>query len=36
MHGECFVGPKRLIFVKRDDFDPVAEWVNYRTIWLLE
>ena len=25
MHGECLVGLKRLIFVKRDDFDPVAE-----------
>lgn len=36
MHGECLVGLKRLIFVKRDDFDPVAEWINYRTISLLE
>ena len=36
MHGECLVGLKRLIFVKREDFDPVAEWINYRTISLLE
>ncbi len=36
MHGECLVGLKHLIFVKRDHFDPVAEWVNYRTISLLE
>ena len=36
MHGECMVGLKRLVFVKRDDFDPVAEWVNYRAISLLE
>ncbi len=36
MHGECLVGLKRLIFVRRDTFDPVAEWINYRTISLLE
>ena len=36
MHGECLVGLKRLIFVKRSNFDPVAEWINYRTISLLE
>jgi len=36
MHGECLVGLKQLIFVKRADFDPVAEWINYRTISLLE
>ena len=36
MHGECLVGLKQLIFVKRTDFDPVAEWINYRTISLLE
>lgn len=36
MHGECLVGLKHLIFVKRDEFDPVAEWINYRTISLLE
>jgi len=36
MHGECLVGLKHLIFVKRAEFDPVAEWINYRTISLLE
>ncbi len=36
MHGECLVGLKHLIFVKRDHFDPVAEWINYRTFSLLE
>lgn len=36
MHGECLVGLKRLIFVKREEFDPVAEWINYRTFSLLE
>ena len=36
MHGECLVGLKHLIFIKRDHFDPVAEWINYRTISLLE
>lgn len=36
MHGECLVGLKKLIFVKRDKIDPVAEWINYRTISLLE
>lgn len=36
MHGECLVGLKQLIFVKRQNFDPVAEWINYRTLSLLE
>jgi hypothetical protein len=36
MHGECLVGLKHLIFVKREEFDPVAEWINYRTFSLLE
>lgn len=36
MHGECLVGLKQLIFVKRDHFDPVAEWINYRAFSLLE
>jgi len=36
MQGECLVGLKQLIFVRRDDFDPVAEWINYRTFSLLE
>ncbi len=36
MHGECLVGLKQLIFVKRQNFDPVAEWINYRSLSLLE
>lgn len=36
MQGECLVGLKELNFRKRDDFDPVAEWTNYRAISLLE
>ena len=36
MHGECLVGLKQLIFVKRDKIDPVAEWINYRSLSLLE
>ena len=36
MEGECLVGLKELNFRKRDDFDPVAEWTNYRAISLLE
>ena len=36
MHGECLVGLKNLIFVKRNKFDPVAEWINYRAFSLLE
>ncbi len=36
MHGECLVGLKHIIFVKREDFDPVAEWINLRTYSLLE
>ena len=36
MNGECLVGLKQLIFVRRDHFDPVAEWINYRTISILE
>ena len=36
MQGECMVGLKHLIFVPRHGFDPVAEWVNYRTYSLLE
>ena len=35
MHGECLVGLKHLIFVRREDFDPVAEWLNFRTTSLL-
>lgn len=36
MHGECLVGLKQMVFVKRDKIDPVAEWINYRSISLLE
>jgi len=36
MQGECLVGLKHLNFRKREDFDPVAEWTNYRAISLLE
>ncbi len=36
MRGECLIGLKHIIFVKRAGFDPVAEWINYRTISLLE
>jgi hypothetical protein len=36
MQGECLVGLKHLNFQKRTDFDPVAEWTNYRAFSLLE
>ena len=36
MQGECLVGLKHLNFQKREKFDPVAEWTNYRSISLLE
>ena len=36
MNGECLVGLKHIIFVRREDFDPVAEWINLRTYSLLE
>jgi len=36
MQGECLVGLKELNFRKRRDFDPVAEWTNFRAISLLE
>jgi len=36
MQGQCLVGLKELNFKKREDFDAVAEWTNYRTISLLE
>jgi len=36
MQGECLVGLKELNFRKKNDFDPVAEWTNYRAISLLE
>jgi len=36
MQGECLVGLKKLNFRKREDFDPVAEWTNYRSLSLLD
>lgn len=36
MQGECLVGLKNLNFVKRQEFDPVSEWTNYRSLSLLE
>ena len=36
MQGECLVGLKELNFKKKDNFDPIAEWTNYRSISLLE
>lgn len=36
MEGECLVGLKELNFKKKNTFDAVAEWTNYRTISLLQ
>ncbi|CAA0115152.1 Uncharacterised protein [BD1-7 clade bacterium] len=36
MQGECLVGIKELNFRNQTQFDPVAEWSNYRTAALLE
>ena len=36
MQGECLVQLKELTFKKQNDFDPIAEWINYRSISLLE
>lgn len=37
MQGECLVGLKTLNFRgNQTEFDPVAEWSNYRTVSLLE
>lgn len=36
MQGECLVGLKELNFKKKERFDPVAEWTNYRSASLLE
>ncbi|MFK8022064.1 MAG: hypothetical protein AB8B86_20070 [Pseudomonadales bacterium] len=36
MQGECLVGLKDLNFKKKNTFDPVAEWGNYRSLSLLE
>lgn len=32
MQGECLVGLKELTFKKKNKFDPVAEWTNYRSV----
>ncbi|CAA0079363.1 Uncharacterised protein [BD1-7 clade bacterium] len=36
MQGECLVGIKELNFRNQTQFDPIAEWSNYRTAALLE
>lgn len=36
MQGECLVGLKDINFKKRDKFDPISEWSNYRALSLLE
>ena len=36
MQGECLVGLKELNFKKKDKFDPIAEWTNYRSVSLLQ
>lgn len=36
MQGECLVGLKDINFKKRDKFDPISEWSNYRVLSLLE
>jgi len=36
MQGECLVGLKELNFRTSEEFDPVAEWTNYRSLSLLE
>ena len=36
MQGECLVQIKELTFKKKNDFDPISEWINYRSVSLLE
>ena len=36
MQGKCLVGLKEINFRKKQEFDPVAEWTNYRSLSLLE
>ena len=36
MQGECLVQIKDLTFKKKDKFDPISEWINYRSVSLLE
>ncbi len=35
MQGECLVGLKEMNFRRASEFDPVAEWTNYRSLSLL-
>lgn len=36
MQGECLVQLKELTFKKKNEFDPISEWINYRSVPLLE
>jgi hypothetical protein len=36
MQGECLLGLKALNFKKKNKFDDIAEWTNYRAISLFE
>lgn len=36
MQGECLVQLKELTFKRKDKFDPISEWVNYRSVSLLQ
>ena len=36
LQGECLVQLKNLTFKRKDKFDPISEWVNYRSVSLLE
>ena len=36
MQGECLVQLKELTFKKKNTFDPISEWINYRSVSLLE
>lgn len=35
MQGECLVRLKKLNIKRKRQFDPIAEWTNYRSISLL-
>ena len=36
LQGECLVQLKELTFKRKDKFDPISEWINYRSVSLLE
>ena len=36
MQGVCLVQLKELTFKTTNEFDPISEWVNYRSVSLLE